>query len=457
MTTSTTENKDLHLSWIGIIRLGLVQTALGAIVVLTTSTLNRIMVVEYALPAILPGALVGFHYAVQMTRPRWGYGSDIGGRRTPWIIGGLTILALGGFLAAFATALMASHFVTGLVTSIFAFLMIGIGVGASGTSLLTLLATRVSPRRRPAAASIVWIMMIAGFVITAIAAGSQLDPYSPERLVAVSGCVSLVALVVAILAVYGLEGKTSNSTIKREKISTKPDFKKAFFEVWNEPRARQFTIFVFVSMLAYSAQDLILEPFAGLIFGFTPGESTKLAGVQNGGVMSGMILVAIAGSAIGGKRFGSMRFWAVGGCLASALAFVGLALSPGFSDVWPLRLNVFFLGFANGAFAVAAIGSMMGLANHGAAQREGTRMGLWGAAQAIAFGLGGFLGTVAVDVARAIIDAPANAYTVVFAGEAVLFIVSALIAWQVAPNEALRKRANHEMEPGPQGALQPGE
>ena len=45
------------LSWLGIVRLGLVQTALGAIVVLTTSTLNRIMVVELALPAMIPGRL----------------------------------------------------------------------------------------------------------------------------------------------------------------------------------------------------------------------------------------------------------------------------------------------------------------------------------------------------------------------------------------------------------------
>jgi BCD family chlorophyll transporter-like MFS transporter len=76
------------LGWLGIVRLGLVQSALGAVVVLTTSTLNRVMVVELALPAMLPAALVGWHYAVQLSRPRWGYGSDMGRRRTPWIIGG---------------------------------------------------------------------------------------------------------------------------------------------------------------------------------------------------------------------------------------------------------------------------------------------------------------------------------------------------------------------------------
>ena len=77
------------LGWTGIVRLGLVQAALGAIVVLTTSTMNRVMVVEFALPAMLPGALVALHHVIQMTRPRLGYGSDVGGRRTPWIIGGM--------------------------------------------------------------------------------------------------------------------------------------------------------------------------------------------------------------------------------------------------------------------------------------------------------------------------------------------------------------------------------
>ena len=44
--------------WLGIIRLGLVQTSLGAIVILMTSTLNRVMVVELGLAAAIPGLLV---------------------------------------------------------------------------------------------------------------------------------------------------------------------------------------------------------------------------------------------------------------------------------------------------------------------------------------------------------------------------------------------------------------
>ena len=47
------------LSWGAIFRLGVVQTCIGAIIVLMTSTLNRIIVVELALPAIVPGLLLG--------------------------------------------------------------------------------------------------------------------------------------------------------------------------------------------------------------------------------------------------------------------------------------------------------------------------------------------------------------------------------------------------------------
>jgi BCD family chlorophyll transporter-like MFS transporter len=66
-------------------------------------------------------------------------------------------------------------------------------------------------------------------------------------------------------------------------------------------------------------------------------------------------------------------------------------------------------------------------------------MGLWGAAQALAFGLGGFAGTVAVDFARALLATPAAAYGAVFAGEALLFLASAVLAFQVSrPREAGR-------------------
>lgn len=434
--------RERPLGWLGIVRLGLVQTALGAIVILTTSTMNRVMVVELALPASLPGALVALHYAVQLLRPRLGYGSDVGGRRTPWIAGGMAALALGGIGAASAVALMETHLAAGLALSVAAFLLIGLGVGASGTSLLVLLAKRVDPARRAPAATIVWVMMIAGFIVTASLAGHYLDPFSPARLVAITSIVAAAAFVLTLLAVRNVEGSVQRAPIAapapRATPPAMPAFREALLQVWSEPHSRRFAVFVFVSMLAYSAQDLILEPFAGTVFGLTPGESTKLSGVQHGGVLIGMILVAVAGYALRATRFGSMRTWTILGCLASAVALLGLAAGGFASATWPLRATVFALGAANGAFAVAAIGSMMGLADSGRESREGVRMGLWGAAQAIAFGLGGFAGTVAVDVARWLIDSPVAAYASVFATEAVLFLVSALLAAQVGRGRASR-------------------
>ena len=181
-------------------------------------------------------------------------------------------------------------------------------------------------------------------------------------------------------------------------------------------------------MLAYSAQDLILEPFAGTVFGFTPGETTKLSSLQHSGVLIGMVLVGGLSSIVGGAWLGSMRTWTVGGCFASAAALLALAVAGLVGPPWPLRETVLGLGTANGIYAVAAIGSMMGLAGTGHRHREGVRMGLWGAAQAIAFGLGGFAGTLASDVARALVTNPGPAYALVFGGEAALFVASVGLA-----------------------------
>jgi BCD family chlorophyll transporter-like MFS transporter len=419
------------LSWWSIARLGLVQTMLGAIIVLTTSLLNRVMVVELALPAMLPGFLVAVHHFVQLARPRIGYGSDLGGRRTPWIIGGMLTLAISGFVAATATVVMSFSVALGSLLAFVGFFGIGLGSGATGTSLLVLLAKEVEPSRKPAAATLVWFMMIAGFAITATIAGKFLDPYSPTRLLQVTGTVSLLAFLIALLAIRGIERARSSHHEATNSNQPKVPFFEALSAIWQEKQARTFTLFVFVSMLAYSFQDLILEPFAGLVFGMTPGQSTQLAGTQHGGVLLGMMAVAASGSLVKTNSRQLLRLWTVGGCMASAAALSALATGGLSADSWNLSVNVFVLGFCNGAFAVAAIASMMTLASEGQSEREGLRMGLWGAAQAIAFALGGFLGTVAVDVSRQWVTEPAHAYGLVFSFEAMLFVLAAWLGRRV--------------------------
>ena len=419
------------LGWAGIARLGLVQASIGAIVMLATSLLNRVMVVEYALPAAVPAGLVAWHYAVQLSRPLWGHGSDKGRRRTPWIVGGMGVLALGAVLAAQAVTMLGARPTMGLTLAVIAFSLIGAGVGAAGTSLLALLAARAAPERRAAAAAITWTMMVAGIAVTAGIAGGLLQPFTPDRLRMVASGVALAAFLLTIVAVFRVEGRPRPVA----SVAGEPqDFRAAVRETLADPAARRFTIFVFCSMLAYSMQDLILEPFAGLLFGFTPGQSTQLSGAQHGGVLAGMLVAGIGGSAF---RAVPQRGWIVGGCIGSALALAGLASAAAFAPHWPLAANIVGLGFANGIFAVAAVGAMIGLAGADGGAREGLRLGVWGAAQAIAFGLGGLIGAVAVDAGRAIIGSTPEAFVIVFGAEAALFVVAARLgASAVQPRPA---------------------
>jgi BCD family chlorophyll transporter-like MFS transporter len=425
----------MTLSWFQIFRLGFVQMALGAIVVLTTSTLNRLMVVELSLPAILPGLLVGLHYGIQLTRPHWGFYSDTGGHRTRWIIGGMLALALGAFLAACALPIFPQSFAMGLALSIVAYTLIGLGVGASGTSLLALLATTTAPHRRAAAATITWLMMIFGIAATAGTVGQFIDPYSPALLIKIVGIVVSIATLVTCIAVWRIERKL---IAIREPDPT--PFREGLKEVWSERKARNFTIFVFLSMTAYFMQELILEPYAGLVFGFTPGQSTSLSGAQNGGVFLGMLSVGILAT---GLKIGALRNWVMTGCIGSALALILITFLGPMGPVAPLTPAVVLLGFFNGMFAVAAIGSMMALAAEGAKRREGTRMGLWGAAQAIAAGFGGLLGAAMVDILRISLS-DTQAFGIVFILEAAIFIAATAMAAKIMD----RKMPSATLVPG---------
>jgi BCD family chlorophyll transporter-like MFS transporter len=433
--------------WFQIVRLGLIQACLGAVVVVTTSTLNRIMVVELALPALLPGFLVAWHYAVQMVRPRMGFGADKGRRCTSWMMGGMLVLGTGGVMAASATVWMATEPLYGALLAMVSFSLIGLGVSACGTSLLALMAKQVPDERRAPAATTVWLMMIMGFAITAGVVGKLIDPYSPQVLLQVSAGLSALTALITALCLWGLEKPVDATSMPIQSVVDerlkKQNFKEALQEVWTDPAARTFTVFVFMSMLAYSAQDLILEPFAGAVHGFTPGQTTQLSGWHHMGVLIGMLAVAGAGSRWVAGRLGSVQGWMVGGCLVSALATVGL-VSSAMAEAWPLKANVVFLGVANGAFSIAAIATMMRLAGDGGAGREGTRMGLWGAAQAAAFGLGGLLGTAASDLAHALLGEQRTAYAAVFGMQALMFAFSAAVASRLRGGSAQRASLRFE-------------
>ncbi|MES2523299.1 MAG: BCD family MFS transporter [Gemmatimonadota bacterium] len=427
------------MSWFQIVRLGLVQAAIGAVVVLLTTTINRVIVVELALPAMIPGLLVALHFGVQLVlRPRLGHGSDSSGTRVPWIVGGLFVCAVSGVAVAASIPIMARNTLLGVVLASIASIVLGAGVSAAGTPLLALMSERAKPHQRAGAAAITWILMIVGIIITAAVSGALLDPFSFTRLIAIAGGIGGAGLVLALLAVVGMEqragaiaaSQSPTSTARSNAPDSRTSFRESLAIVWAEPAARTFASFVFLAMLAYSAQDLILEPFAGIAFGMTPGESTSLSGMHHGGVLAGMIVTALLAT-----RTGQLRQWAAAGCLASAVAYVALVAAPATGSVQYFRIVVALLGLANGVFAIGAIGSMMALSGDRHDGRAGLRLGVFGAAQALAYATGTLAGAAGVDVARALLASPVRGYLAVFLVEAVLFAVAASLALRSASSE----------------------
>jgi BCD family chlorophyll transporter-like MFS transporter len=142
----------------------------------------------------------------------------------------------------------------------------------------------------------------------------------------------------------------------------------------------------------------------------------------------------------------SLRTWTVIGCVASALVLAALGVASFVGPAWPLKPTVVLLGLFNGVYATAAIGSMMGLVKSGRQSREGVRMGMWGAAQALAFAAGGIVGTAGVDLARLTFGTPTAAYGAVFVLEAVCFALATLLAIRLSRESAARQQLDLAVE-----------
>jgi MFS transporter, BCD family, chlorophyll transporter len=423
---------------VSVLRLGAVQACLGALVVIITATINRVMVNELALPAMVPGLLVGLHYAVQLgLRPRMGHFADRHGHLGRWILLGMTILAVSVVSITALLPLVQRAPVLGFSLLVLAFIGVGLGVSTAGTLLLTVLSLRVEPVRHARAAATVWLCMIVGFILCTVVGKQLLEPFSYPTLTRFAAIIGTASIAITALA---LEGLPTNTVAARDAAghAIGTPFADAVRTVWNDATARRFTLFVGLSMLAYSTQDLILEPFAGSVFGLTPAESTAISGVHQGGSLVGMLLTAFLST-----RIGSLAAWARGGCIGSAIALLLIAASPASESVLWLKGALFGLGVGNGVFAIGAIGSMMSLSTAAGGSQTGVRMGVFGAAQAVAMAAGGVLGAGASDVMRAVLGSDQLGYGSVFAFEAALFLGAAVLA--SAARDAGRARSMDSM------------
>ena len=444
------------MNWFSILRLGLVQLCIGSSVVIPLSTLNRLMKVELALPATIAGFLIALHYAVQLTRVNWGYLSDKTQNRSQWIIFGMLILGIGGVLASVSIPLIESNFAYGIMLALFSYTLIGFGVGAAGTPLLALLASYSSKSQKGFAASITFLMMILGLAITGITAGIILDPYSHQKLMKITASLAIITNILSYLSLKNLEKSLLNNADARIPNSIRYDvpFLTGIKKIWMEREARLFTIFIFISMGAFSMQDPILEPFAGEVFGFAVGESTKLDGFHKIGTLIGIILIILclskfrigfgSFSIFKNERLGSEKIWLITGCLFSALSlFIISLLGLTFRDPGILNSVVFFFGISNGVFTAGILGTMLHLASRGSGDNNtGTRMGIWGAAQAYATMIAVFFSTVLVDILGLMMNSLPSVYGIVFLTAASFFIAAAFLGSLIIKKDELDQNQN---------------
>ena len=444
------------MNWFSIFRLGLVQLCIGSSVVIPLSTLNRLMKVELALPATIAGFLIALHYAVQLTRVNWGHLSDKSQNRSQWIVLGMLILGIGGILASASIPLIESRFSYGIILALLSYSLIGFGVGAAGTPLLALLATYSSKSQKGFAASITFLMMILGLAITGITVGIILDPYSHQKLIKITSSLAILTNIISFLSLRNLERSLQNSSnaLTQNTINSDVPILEGIKKVWMERDARLFTIFIFISMGAFSMQDPILEPFAGEVFGFTVGESTKLDGFHKIGTLIGIISIVLclsklrigfgSLSIVKNERLGSEKLWLITGCLFSALSlFIISLLALTFTEPNLLNSVVFIFGISNGVFTAGVLGTMLHLASRGSGDnKEGTRMGIWGAAQAYATMIAVFFSTLLVDILGLVMTSLPSVYGIVFLTAASFFIASAYLGSLIIKSDELNPNQN---------------
>ena len=159
-----------------LIQLSLVHVGVSLTVVPITGTLNRVMISDMGLPAVLVGLLVALPYMLSPLqvfvgdyadrRPLWGL------HRSPWMLIGGLMATFGSYMAAHVVFYMDEHFLPGLIASFAVFALWGVGVNVASVSYLSLASelTERSPKNwRTVTVGVMWTAMILSTIVASIA------------------------------------------------------------------------------------------------------------------------------------------------------------------------------------------------------------------------------------------------------------------------------------------------
>ncbi|MEM9576982.1 MAG: PucC family protein [Pseudomonadota bacterium] len=436
MPFSDAASADLPLGQL--LRLSLFQVSVGMAAVMLLGTLNRVMIVELSVPAMIVAVMIALPVLIAPFRTLLGFKSDtyrsaIGWKRVPYIWFG-TLWQFGGLAIMPSCLLVLGGDVTyalpyaGEVLAALAFLMTGLGMHMTQTAGLALASDRATDETRPRVVALLYVMFLVGMGISSLIIGFLLRDFTPLKLIQIVQATAVVTAVLNLIALWKQESVRPMSRAERE--APAPKFRDAWDDFISGGQAGRLLACIFVGTMAFNMQDVLLEPYGGEILGLSVSSTTLLTALWSVG--------ALLGFAWAGQRLsaGSNPYRLAGaGILAGIWAFSTVIFAAPLNSPVLFFAGATLIGFGGGLFAVSTLTACMTLPESGRAGR-GLALGAWGAAQATAAGLSIALGGTIRDWTGAIamsgvwgegMVSPAVGYSFVYHIEIGLLFVTLII------------------------------
>ena len=368
-----------------LLRLSLFQVSVGIAMVLLIGTLNRVLIVELAVPTWSVSLMVGLPLVFAPFRAFIGFRSDnhrsaLGWRRVPYIWMG-TLLQFGGLaIMPFALLILSGDthgpLWIGQVASALAFLLTGAGLQVTQTAGLAL-ATDLAPEEvRPRVISLMYVMLLAGMVGAGVVCGRLLANFSELRLIQVVQGAAMATMVLNLAALWKQEPRDRRRTAKDQPTAK---FRDSWREFMRHRRALRFLVTVGLGTAAFNMQDIVLEPYGGEILHLPVGATTALTAMLAGGMLAAFC-VAARFLVHGADPYRIAAYGAVTGLFA----FAGVIFAAPMNSPQLFRLSVLLIGMGGGFFLVGTLAAAMARERNG---ESGLALGAWGAVQAMSAGL----------------------------------------------------------------------
>lgn len=413
-----------------LLRLSLFQISVGMAMVMLVGTLNRVMIVELKVPATLVSFMVALPLLIAPLRALIGFRSDnhrsqLGWRRVPYIWMG-SLLQFGGFsimpfallvLSGAGQASQAPSWV-GLVGAAGAFALVGIGMHTVQTAGLALATDLAPPESQPKVVGLMYVMQLVGMIGSALMLGHLLRDYSPGQLIRVVQAVAVMTLVLNVVALWKQEPR---SRLRKPGTPIEHTFAQAWQLFCQGPNTLRRLLAVGLGTMAFTMEDVLLEPYGGEILHLSVSTTTMLTATL---ALGGLIGFAWASRVLSrGQDAYRMASW---GAWVGVPAFVAVIASAPLASPVLFALGIFLIGLGGGLFAHGTLTATMQLAPR---EHIGLAMGAWGAVQATAAGVGMAAGGLVRD-GVALSSSSVLGYSAVYGLEILLL---ALTLWAMAP------------------------